>query len=303
MSDVSNNIISIITETQVTPSTTTNTTNNTTNNTTTNTKNTTTTTLDNTIVNPQHESINVNESNSEHEDSSPDDKSIMSDNSNDILDAIQLDEIEELKDSNVRVYRHNMKYKKYNYISVERSIDKNYFNTNHRLSSSLDILASYLKGQKIIYMESKYHCETRLNFLMMPAILFSTLATVFSGVSYFGENRTIIVAMLNATIAFLLGLVNYLKLDAAAEAHKISSHQYDKLQTSIEFTSGSVLLFKTVKTKINNSSEDEYDEDNKPYTTHLLEKEMLRKLEDVEKKIGEIKETNQFIIPLSLIHI
>ena len=35
-----------------------------------------------------------------------------------------------------------------------------------------------------------------------------------------------------------------MKLDAASEAHKISSHQYDKLQSSVEFTSGSVLLFR-----------------------------------------------------------
>ena len=254
------------------------------------------------ILNHQSDHVYLNESNSEHEDSSPDDNTIISDNSNDILDDVQLDEVQELKESNVRVFRHNIKYKKYNYISVEKSIDKNYFNTNHRLSASLDILASYLKGQKIIYMESKYHCETRLNFLMMPAILFSTLATVFSGVSYFGNNKTMIVAMLNASIAFLLGLVNYLKLDAAAEAHKISSHQYDKLQTTIEFTSGSVLLFKTVKStfksnKSNKISDNDNEDGSKPYTTRMLEKEMLKKLEDVEKKIGEIKETNQFIIP------
>ena len=246
--------------------------------------------------------VNVNESNSEHEDSSPDDNSYVSDNSNDILDAVQLEEIEKINDSKIRVFRHNIKYKKLNFMSVEKSIDKNYFNTNHRLSSSLDILASYLKGQKIIYMESKYHCETRLNFLMMPAILFSTLATVFSGLTYFGDNKAVVVAMLNATIALLLGVVNYLKLDAAAEAHKISSHQYDKLQTSIEFTSGSVLLFKTVKTKWSKGEmledgNEEVNKTDKSYTSHLLEREMLKKLEDVEKKIGEIKETNQFIIP------
>ena len=33
-------------------------------------------------------------------------------------------------------------------------------------------------------------------------------------------------------------------MDAASEAHKISSHQYDKLQSTVEFTSGSVLLFR-----------------------------------------------------------
>jgi hypothetical protein len=42
--------------------------------------------------------------------------------------------------------------------------------------------------------------------------------------------------MFDAMIAFLLALVNYFKLDAASEAHKISAHQYDKLQSSVEFT-------------------------------------------------------------------
>ena len=32
-------------------------------------------------------------------------------------------------------------------------------------------------------------------------------------------------------------------MDAASEAHEISSHQYDKLQSFIEFSSGQVLLF------------------------------------------------------------
>ena len=34
-----------------------------------------------------------------------------------------------------------------------------------------------------------------------------------------------------------------MKLDASAEAHKISAHKYDKLQTAVEFQSGQVLLF------------------------------------------------------------
>jgi hypothetical protein len=34
-----------------------------------------------------------------------------------------------------------------------------------------------------------------------------------------------------------------LKLDAEAEAHKISAHEYDKLQSLVEFQSGEVLLF------------------------------------------------------------
>ena len=128
------------------------------------------------------------------------------------------------------------KFKKLDFIDVEREVDKNYLNMSHKYSSSLDILASYIKGQKIIYMESKNHCEKQLNWLMLPSILLTALATVLAGI---GGNE-LILACVNAFIGFLLALVNYLKLDAAQEAHKISSRQYDKLQSGVEFTSGSI---------------------------------------------------------------
>jgi hypothetical protein len=172
--------------------------------------------------------------------------------------------------------KHNSTYKKYSYQQIEGEIDNNYFDKNEKYSSALDILASYIKGQKIIYMESKSYCETNLNFLMMPAILLSTAATVLSSIVkefYWGAYM---ISGVNGFIAFLLAMVNYFKLDAASEAHKISAHQYDKLQTKIEFLSGKTLLFTTTKEKI--------------------EQELV----DIEKKIGEIKETNQFIVPKNI---
>lgn len=170
-------------------------------------------------------------------------------------------------------HRSKRTYKKYTYKEVEKDIDDNYFQRSQNISSALDILASYLRGQKLIYMESKSYCEHKLNVLMMPAILLSTAATVLSAIVdkfYWGSYM---IAGVNGIIAFLLALVNYFKLDAASEAHKISAHQYDKLQTKIEFLSGKTLLFNT---------------DPSAVETNLI---------DIEKKIGEIKETNQFIVP------
>lgn len=194
-------------------------------------------------------------------------------------------------------------YKKLNYHDVENSVNKYYFDINHKYSSALDILASYLKGQKIIYMEAKYYSEKQLNKLMMPSIMLSTAATVlatlvkdFSWGAYF-------LSGINALIAFLLALVNYLKLDAASEAHKISSHQYDKLQNSVEFMSGSVLLFHDTSLEKRLFRKDLGEEERKLIQEKIaidrkeLEAKMISKLTDVEKKILEIKETNQFLIP------
>ena len=224
-------------------------------------------------------------------------------------------------------------FKKLDFKDVEYKINKSYSDINHKYSSALDILASYLKGHKIIYMEAKFYCETHLNYYMMPAILFSTTATVLA--SYVSNFKwgAVFISALNGWIAFLLAVVNYLKLDAASEAHKISSHQYDKLQSTVEFTSGSVLLFRyndlqkqeyeieQLKETYNVEKNNEKRLEGQPISDKILkfhqeiagkikivetaksdiEKEMKQKLDDVEKKISEIKETNQFIIPRTII--
>lgn len=238
-------------------------------------------------------SILYKDSNSEYSDTNSNDASSekSTGENNSILDELYVESNKNfvsLSNNNKRI-----SYKKLNYHAVEKSIEKYYFDINHTLSSSLDILASYLKGQKILYMEAKFFCEQRLNFLMMPAIFLSTISTVLAGIPIYEKYRIIVIAIFNAFIAFLLSLVNYFKLDAASEAHKISSHQYDKLQSSIEFTSGSVLLFK----KVDERERDDIALEEGGYTRSSLENELLKKLEDLEKKISEIKETNQFIIP------
>ena len=188
-----------------------------------------------------------------------------------------------------------VKYNRLKYKDVETKIDMNYFDKQHKYSNSLDILASYLKGQKIIYMESKYYSETQLNQLMMPAILLSTTATVLGSVTNFFTWGAILISAVNGVISFLLALVNYLKLDARAEAHKISAHQYDKLQTTVEFTSGAILLLPAeafLSTQPNSTA----GSDKKS----TVEDKLIATLDAVEKKIAEIKETNQFIVPRTI---
>jgi len=169
-------------------------------------------------------------------------------------------------------------YKKVTYRSVEAEIMDDYFNDNYYVSTALDIIATYLRGQKLIYMESKSYCENKLNKLMMPSIFLSTAATVLSAIVKDFFWGAYLIAGVNGIIAFLLAIVNYLKLDAASEAHKISAHQYDKLQTKIEFLSGKTLLFSG---------------DGDKETREDIENE----IEEIKKKIEEIKETNQFLIP------
>lgn len=182
--------------------------------------------------------------------------------------------------------------KKVSYNDVYDELNEIYHNKNEYFSSAMDILASYVKGQKIIYMEAESYCQSRLNFLMFPSIFCSATASVLASAF---ENTTfgsVMISSINAGISFLLAVVSYLKLDAQSEAHKISAHQYDKLQSICEFKSGDLLLF----TDMSDFKEGEGAE----------EPEFFKKLKEtvsqLETKIKEIKETNQFIVPRLIRH-
>ena len=180
------------------------------------------------------------------------------------------------------------------YETVEDSLEKLFDEEEEYYSSAMDILSCFVKGQKIIYMESKFYCESQLNMLMMPSIFFSSLAAVASA----GIDTTIyqwgttFMSGLNAFIAFLLAIINYKKLDAKAEAHKTAAHQYDKLQSLCEFTSGWFLLFGKKEEKHKTVLDDNIIMDNT--------KKLRVTIDEIETKIKEIKATNQFVIPRTI---
>lgn len=139
-------------------------------------------------------------------------------------------------------------------------------------ATSLDILALYLKGQKIIYTESKTFCEKQLNLLMLPAIFIAAVCSILNFILKEIPYGTIIISCMNAFNSFLLSLISYLKLDGKAEAHKASAYKFQKLESLCEFHSGKYLFFKE---SVN----------------------VLTFIEKVEKEVMEIRESNQFIVP------
>ena len=228
-------------------------------------------------------------------------------------------------------------YSKLTYEQVKRDVAKFYDKDMiHQYSSAVDIVASYLKGQKIIYMESAGYNVFYLNCLMVPSIFISAACAVWAPLAKKYAFGIILLAALNATVTLLLSVINYLKLDAKSESHKTTAHQYDKLQSELEFLSGEILLFS--KPVLNNENVDwrihEWkkicdsikennlsEEQSKDLEEKLMKEkikylqnfskiieesentlsiQMKEKISDVKKKIKEIKETNQFIVPSSI---
>ena len=155
------------------------------------------------------------------------------------------------------------------------AITSTYMGEMSYYSITLDLIAIYLKGQKIMYIESKTFCEQRLYALMLPAIFISAVCTVLSVSLKQYQWGSIFVASLTGFNSFILSIITYLKLDAKSEAHKTAGYQFDKLQTLCEFNSGKTLLLKIDKIK----------------------EKIECLLEDIEKKVSEIKDVNQFVLP------
>ena len=159
------------------------------------------------------------------------------------------------------------------YKKMSAMLNDMYYNSVSEKSTALDIISIYLKGQKILYTEAKTYCEQIRNCLIIPAILFSAISTVvslqLSSTNYGG----IIVSVISASNTVILSILSYLKLDAKAESHRISSYKFDKIQSLCEFKSGKILLLDDEKISVNNI------------------------LSEIELQVKDIKETNQFILP------
>jgi hypothetical protein len=160
---------------------------------------------------------------------------------------------------------------------VERSLDKYYDDDmDTKYSSELDVLITYLKGQKNLYIQAKNICQNKLNMLLIPSLIATAAITIFApfiqGYSWSGG----FISALNALTTMLISLSNYLKLETAIITFYNTANQYDKLETSLEFVT-SKMLFIT--------------------SSHEKSRIVLDKIQETEKKISEIKEWNSLFVP------
>lgn len=127
------------------------------------------------------------------------------------------------------------KFRKLTYEDVERSLDKHY-TRELRLSNELDILITYLKGQKHLFNQAKHVTNQKFDFMMYPALFITAALTVVSpfmnSVGWSGW----VVSILNAILTVVITINNFMKFQAVAAIFQTMSNQYDKLCISVEMT-------------------------------------------------------------------
>jgi len=166
------------------------------------------------------------------------------------------------------------KFRNLSFKEVEHSLDT--FDAGCKLSNELDIIITYLNGQKNLYIHSKNFTHCKLNILMVPTLIISTVVTVISPFICLYGWSDITISILNATITLLISLVNYFKLESSTQIYSHMASQYDKLQTVLELANSRLIFM-----------------DNELEQNELV----IKTIQEFEIKIFEIKDATTIFIP------
>jgi hypothetical protein len=171
----------------------------------------------------------------------------------------------------------NIGYKKLSYSDTLQIIHKYYdLNNDNKFSSEIDILTTYVKAQKNLYIQSNHITQRKLNCLMFPTLLISSVITMLAPFIECTQWNGGVISALNAIIMLCVSFINYLKLESSIENYLQNAKQYDKIETTLEMTNSKLLFIENNKEK-----------------TSLV----LNKIKEIEKKMTEIKESTNILLP------
>tara|TARA_B100000424_G_scaffold176312_1_gene136171 strand:+ start:6054 stop:7352 length:1299 start_codon:yes stop_codon:yes gene_type:complete len=194
----------------------------------------------------------------------------------DISNMTQLNLLNVIQESNKK-----KKYKKLSLLDIERSVEKYYIPSSHnKYITEIDFLTTYMKGQKNLYTQAKNNTQWKLNCLMMPSLLLTcgiSIANPFIGCD--NDFHLALLSGLNAMVALFLSIINYLKLESSTQIYFFMANQYDKYETILEMTNSKLMLLEN---------------------EHEKKSLVLDRINDIEEKIVEMKESNPILIPESI---
>lgn len=165
-----------------------------------------------------------------------------------------------------------VKYKKITYAEIEKSLC-NYYDTDNKYSNEMNIMNTYVKAQKHLYLQCQYITQLKQYIIMFTAITLSGIATIWSAIY---PNTKITVTALNAAATALIYMVNYMKYETTASLYLFIANNYDKLENTLTISSNKLFF-------MNNEEEQ----------NSLI----LHKIRDVEFKIEEIKDIAKIHLP------
>ena len=180
-------------------------------------------------------------------------------------------------DQSLSNYSLEHKIKKFRFSDIEKAVYKYYeMDIQQPMSSEIDILITFIKGQKQLYIESKNMTQMRLNSLTFPTLFLSAMLTITSPFLSCNPWNLEITSGLNAIVTFFISLVNYLKWETSIQSYSQMANHLENIQTSLELTNSKLIL-------LNNEKE--------------ISQIVLQKFNETESKLNEYAIHSTVLIP------
>ena len=167
------------------------------------------------------------------------------------------------------------KFREFTYEEIEQSINS-YYNNETKYGSEFDLIITFIKGQKNMYLLSKNITQQKYNLLFIPSILLIASMTVFVPFIQKISWSEYLISSLNALIVFMLGIISFFKLETKVCTFENLTIQYEKLESSLDLTSGKLLFIENKTEKMN---------------------VIITQIKEIERKINDIKDTYSIFVP------
>jgi|SaaInlStandDraft_5_1057022.scaffolds.fasta_scaffold01176_10 hypothetical protein len=180
-------------------------------------------------------------------------------------------------DQSLSNYSLEHKFKKFRFSDIEKVVYKYYeMDIQQPSSIEIDILITFIKGQKQLYIESKNMTQMNLNALTFPTLFLSAMLTITSPFLSCNPWNLEITSGLNAIVTFFFSLINYLKWETSVQSYSQMASHLENIQTSLELTNSKLILLK-----------------NEKEASQIV----LKKFNEIETKMNEYKMHNGILIP------
>jgi len=123
--------------------------------------------------------------------------------------------------------------KRYTFREVSESIHK-YYDAEYTYTTELDVLTTYLKSQKQLYLLSSSITCYKMQFVLFPAVIGTASITVLSPMMPFYNWSGSIIATINVIVFLLYFSIYYFQFLPALAYYRQISKQYEKIENITE---------------------------------------------------------------------
>jgi hypothetical protein len=168
-----------------------------------------------------------------------------------------------------------MHYKKITYEEIEKSLSK-YYDKNNRYVNEVNILITFMRGQKHIYNQSGYISQMKLYAITITALCITSFITVISPFIHDYSWSIIVISGGNAIATALITVLNYLRLESAFNTYTLMANHYEHFEHTLEMTNNKLVFIAT-----------------EPEQNKIV----LDKIREVEFQMSEAKELCPILVP------